>query len=532
MKIFLTMFFFISGSILAQSNPELIDIGLGGVSYVSKNGEFVCGMKYPNPPFLWSERNGRISLGSIEGEAYSVSNDGIVVGRFRDTSLIINGTPVLRAGYWANNRWNAFEGIIGVPPLAEQYFTHVYGINSEGTKAVGMVWHPNWTVEACYWLIPDTGIGLLGQTGNFNSRANAVSNNGSIIAGWDGLSTGPDRRAFYWNPTPHFMSGLDPTYPIGECRGMNSDGSVIVGGSIWPFIWSQSTGMQQIVADSSLYFDGEALGISDNGIIVGHVRFSVQNFQAFIKKPGWNDIILLKDYISDSLGITTYTDWYFPFADAVSADGNRIGITAYPPGSGDAHSLILTINNIVPVELKSFSAVISEKSVLLNWSTATETNNSGFEVQRKSISEEWHTIGFVAGSGTTTELRNYSYSDNLVSAGNYMYRLKQINLDGSYEFSKEINQEISFPIEFNLEQNYPNPFNPSTSIKFSLPEETDVTVTIFNTLGQKVTELVNSKLEAGNYSYVWDAGNYATGIYIYELRTNKFLSVKKMMFLK
>ena len=532
MKIFLMMFFFISGSILAQSNPEIIDIGLGGLSCVSKNGEFVCGMNYPNPPFLWSERNGRISLGSIEGEAYSVSNDGIVVGRFRDTSLIINGTPVLRAGYWANNQWNAFEGITGVPPLDEQSFTHVYGINSEGTKAVGMVWRPNWTVEACYWSIPDTGIGLLGQTGNFNSRANAVSNDGSIIAGWDGLSTGPDRRAFYWDPAPHFMGGFDPTYLVGECRGMNSDGSIIVGGSVWPFIWTQSTGMQQIVADSSLYFDGQATGISDNGIMVGYVRFSVQNYQAFIKKPGWNDIILLKDYISDSLGITTFNDWYFPFSQTLSSDGNRIGITAYPPGSGDAHALILTINNIVPVELKSLTAVISEKSVLLNWSTATETNNSGFEVQRKSNSEEWEKIGFVAGSGTITEPRNYSYSDNLVSAGSYFYRLKQFNFDGSYEFSEEINIEISFPTEYNLEQNYPNPFNPSTTIKFSLPEASDVTLTIYNTLGQKVSELVNGKLDAGRYNYQWNASNIATGMYIYELRADKFVSVKKMILVK
>jgi flagellar hook assembly protein FlgD len=91
---------------------------------------------------------------------------------------------------------------------------------------------------------------------------------------------------------------------------------------------------------------------------------------------------------------------------------------------------------------------------------------------------------------------------------------------------------IVAPIEYALEQNYPNPFNPSTVIKFSVPEATNVTLTIYNTLGQKVTELVNTKLEAGNYSYQWDAGNVATGMYIYELRTNKFVSVKKMILLK
>ncbi len=102
------------------------------------------------------------------------------------------------------------------------------------------------------------------------------------------------------------MGGFDPTYLVGECRGMNSDGSVIVGGSVWPFIWTAATGMQHIVADSSLYFNGEAIGISDNGIIVGYIRFSVGDYRAFIKKPGWNDIVLMEDFIPDSLGITSY----------------------------------------------------------------------------------------------------------------------------------------------------------------------------------------------------------------------------------
>jgi hypothetical protein len=92
--------------------------------------------------------------------------------------------------------------------------------------------------------------------------------------------------------------------------------------------------------------------------------------------------------------------------------------------------------------------------------------------------------------------------------------------------------EIIAPLEYALEQNYPNPFNPSTTIKFSLPEATDVTVTIYNTLGQKVTELVNAKLNAGRYSYQWNASNIATGMYIYELRANDFVSVKKMILIK
>ncbi|NWG28259.1 MAG: hypothetical protein HXY48_06965 [Ignavibacteriaceae bacterium] len=399
---FFSFFIISTVQLSSQNTPQLIDLGLGGVSAVSKNGQYVCGNNYPDLPFIWSETSGKVLIGNVESEVFSVSDNGVVVGRFRDSSFTIGGNPVLRAGYWANNNWYGFAGITGVPPLDENSFTHAYGINSNGTKAVGMVWHTNWRVEACYWSIPDIGIGLLGQSGNFNSRANVVSNDGSIIAGWDGEFGGPDRRAFYWDPSPHFMGGFDPTYLVGESRGMNSDGSVIVGGSVWPFKWTASTGLQHVVADSSLYFDGQAISISDNGVIVGYVRFSVQNYQAFIKKPGWNDIILLKDYIPDSLGITSFNNWYFPFGDAISADGNRIGLTAYPPGSQQAHALVLTLNTTIPVELTSFTAKYYGNEVELNWSTATETNNLGFVVERKTENSDWSEIGFINGNGTTT----------------------------------------------------------------------------------------------------------------------------------
>ena len=95
-----------------------------------------------------------------------------------------------------------------------------------------------------------------------------------------------------------------------------------------------------------------------------------------------------------------------------------------------------------------------------------------------------------------------------------------------------IKKQGSIPTTYNLEQNYPNPFNPSTTIKFSLPEAANATLTIYNALGQKITELINTNLEAGRYSYRWDASNVASGIYIYELRTDKFISIKKMILMK
>jgi len=532
MKTLFSILFLVSFSLLAQNNPELIDIGEGGVSAISKDGNYVCGSNWPSPPFIWTRTNGRTNVGDVEGEGYSVSNNGIVVGRFRDTSLTVGGDPVLRAGYFANNQWYGFEGIEGVPPLDPQSFTHAYGISSEGTKAVGMVWHTNYRVEACYWSIPDTGIGLLGHTGGYNSRANAISNNESIIAGWDGIQSGPDRRAFYWDPAPHFMGGFDPTYLVGECRGMNSDGSVIVGGSVWPFIWTGTTGMQHVVADSSQYWGGQAIGVSDNGIIVGYVDPSGFNYQGFIKMPGWSDIVRLKVFIEDSLGITTFPNWYFAFGQAISADGNVIGITAYPPGSQIAHALVLTLDTTVPVELTSFTANLIENNVVLNWTTITEKNNSGFEIQRKIESSDWETLGFIAGRGTTTEPSNYSYSDRVKLSGTYEYRLKQIDYDGTFEFSDIAEIEVRPVYEYELAQNYPNPFNPSTLISFTVAQRSNVSLSVFNILGEQVATLINETKEAGNYQVEFNASNLPSGMYVYKIEAGNFVSTKKMMLLK
>ena len=204
-------------------------------------------MNYPAPAYLWSESRGRIELGSLEySEAYDVSNSGKVVGRFYDATLPApGGNPTLRAGFWENGSWNRLEGLDSLVPLDDMSFTHAYGISADGTTICGMQWHPNWKVEAVRWV--NGNITGLGQTFGENSRANVVSANGSVIAGWNAGPAGvPDRAAYSWDPTPHFLGGFDQTYPVGECGGISSDGSIIVGTSIWPFIWTASTGMQQV----------------------------------------------------------------------------------------------------------------------------------------------------------------------------------------------------------------------------------------------------------------------------------------------
>ena len=188
---------------------------------------------------------------------------------------------------------------------------------------------------------------------------------------------------------------------------------------------------------------------------------------------------------------------------------------------------------IVPVELASFSASVNGNEVTLSWMTATELNNSGFEVERKTAEEEWSVLGFLEGHGTTSETQVYSYIDKELVVGTYNYRIKQIDFNGTYkyyELSEEIN--IAAPNSYDLSQNYPNPFNPTTKIKYSVPVDGFVNIAVYNVLGEKVADLVNSIQKAGNYEFTFNATNLASGMYIYRMESGSFISIKKMMILK
>jgi len=196
-------------------------------------------------------------------------------------------------------------------------------------------------------------------------------------------------------------------------------------------------------------------------------------------------------------------------------------------------------NDITPVELTSFTAVVSDEGVMLNWITATELNNQGFDVERKSNTKgNWERLGYVPGYGTTTEPQTYSYLDENVPNGSYSYRLRQIDFSGTYEYSDEIIVNVGFnPTEFVLFQNYPNPFNPTTSIQFQVLKAGIVNVKIYDMLGQEIKTLFNNEVEAGMYTIQWDGLNdngmkMSSGSYIYRMTAGDFVDSKEMILLK
>ncbi len=204
--------------------------------------------------------------------------------------------------------------------------------------------------------------------------------------------------------------------------------------------------------------------------------------------------------------------------------------------SGGKKLFVDNLSAVIPVELISFKAFVNGNSIQLEWSTATETNNYGFQIERQWMQDEksdnWKTIGFVNGNGTTTEIKSYSYTDENLSAGKYQYRLKQIDLDGSYEYSNIVEADITIPSVYTLEQNYPNPFNPSTRISWQSPVGAWQTMKIYDVLGNEIATLVDEYREAGKYEIEFNASELSSGVYFYRLIAPGFNQVHKMILTK
>jgi hypothetical protein len=252
-------------------------------------------------------------------------------------------------------------------------------------------------------------------------------------------------------------------------------------------------------------------------------------------EPDWlgADPIIGRLYNGNSVDIElTFVTEDFPLGDysmdMVVSSNDPVNPTITVP---------VTMSIVIPVELSLFRAEAEKNSVKLNWTTASEVNNSGFAVERRQTSEnQWIQAGYVEGRGSTTEQQRYSYSDKELGAGKYIYRLKQIDYDGSYEYSPEVEVEVLPPQEYALMQNYPNPFNPATTIEYTLPENADVRIDVYSVLGELVTTLVNNRVEAGYQKISYDASMLPSGTYIYRINakgeTKTFVESKKMLLLR
>ena len=325
--------------------------------------------------------------------------------------------------------------------------------------------------------------------------------------------------------------------------------------------------MQKIVASDRAASDnfGRSVSISGGHVIVGSIGDSEDEngantlfgagsayiYELNEDSTAWNQeqkIVASDRGEDDKFGFTSAISGNYAIAGAMfngtdAAGGNTLSL---------AGSAYIFVNNAaqLPVELTSFDGVYDGSEVMLEWETATEVNNYGFEVERQyrvSSSEyrDWENVGFVEGHGSVNTPQSYSFTDTtaLPSVDTVSYRLKQVDIDGTYEYSKAIDVIINnssvtgledgdLPTEFGLSQNYPNPFNPTTSIEYRVSSNENVSIKVYNMLGQEVMTLVNEMKSPGTYNVKMNGSQLASGVYIYQMTAGSYSSVKKFVLMK
>ncbi len=294
------------------------------------------------------------------------------------------------------------------------------------------------------------------------------------------------------------------------------------------FIGTHEWGME-------VYFNNDGTAILNAGDTTFVFNFQ---FDTWIH----NAVVVFLQY--DEASYTYNGEFNYQWQWSLGANGTPIQLLVSANdfwGSSDSSEMYIDNYWVIadyyfPVEIISFSASSnSPGEVVLNWQTATEENNKGYEIQRSEVKgqkSEWQIVGFVEGNGTSTESHTYSITDKNVIPGKYNYRLKQIDFNGNYKYSKEISVSLNPAYEFSLEQNYPNPFNPTTTLNYQLPESGFVTLKVYDIIGKEIATLVNEQKNQGKYSVNFDASKLASGVYIYRIRVNDYVSSKKMILLK
>ena len=303
----------------------------------------------------------------------------------------------------------------------------------------------------------------------------------------------------FWNLTSTNGLSVGPTYRIATSTATITGNELIIN-------------LNQVSFGDQTEFDDFVARINNAPSThrVGRYRVTgINNPSAFMNLQ-WK---------TSGAGVTTQV---FTLAVVSPWGSSPVTINAINPGSAP-----------LPVELTSFTAAYKNSAVMLSWKTETEVNNYGFNVERRINEGEWDSIVFLEGYGNSNSPKEYSYTDKELFAGGskFQYRLKQVDTDGSFSYSDVVEVEV-VPDQFELSQNYPNPFNPSTTIRFSLPEATQVKINLFNMLGEQVATLAEGMYESGYHKITFNASSLPSGTYVYRLESSNFVQVKKMVLIK
>ncbi|NNE34946.1 MAG: T9SS type A sorting domain-containing protein, partial [Rhodothermales bacterium] len=255
---------------------------------------------------------------------------------------------------------------------------------------------------------------------------------------------------------------------------------------------------------------------------------------------------LVNPVATTGTGVQTICYSSFSVASGTGADFANVGAVQFDTGVGFVAAQDWDIGQLqyvnsgscgLPVELTSFDAVVNGNDVLLSWQTSSERSALGFGVERRSVSSDdandWSEAAFVLAAGESSELRDYTLSIEALPAGEYAFRLRFVDVDGSFEYSETIEVDIEHPDNFVLGSAYPNPFNPSTSFVLSVKQTQNVEIGLFDLLGRQVVDVYSGPVEAGAArTFRIDASGLTTGVYMirasgqFDTRSSAVLLVK------
>ncbi|NUN08926.1 MAG: T9SS type A sorting domain-containing protein [Ignavibacteriaceae bacterium] len=460
--------------------------------------------------------------GSYNGQGYTISGltlyRPITNGYFGFFGYISNATlqniGLTGVSIAAKSVIGGLVGYVYLSNISNCYVTGSVG--AEYDKVGGLIGHIyNGNIVECYSSASVSG-------GNSNS-------NGAYAGGFVGYneagaafsrcySTGSVTSYSYVGGFigVHASNTIEDCYSRGNVsgKGGNSDGAGFVGVNAGTISRGYSTGSVSLTHPagfaysnfgtiSNSFWDTQTSGQSSSAGGTG--KFTSQmKLQSTFTDAGWSNTTWNMDTRNDG----------YPYLDWENPGGTPL-----------------------PVELTSFTASVNDNNVVLNWETATEVNNYGFEIERVKSEElkvkNFTTLGFVPGAGNSNSPKSYSFADNDIENGTYLYRLKQLNTDGSFDYSNEISAVVSFiPDKFLLMQNYPNPFNGETIIKYQLPEDGFITIKLFNVLGNESGVIINEFKKAGPHTVIFRAGDLSSGVYYYRMSSGNISHTARMILIK
>lgn len=333
--------------------------------------------------------------------------------------------------------------------------------------------------------------------------------------------TEDSERSIYFSYTDYYYG-----FKRVEKKGENGSLSIVLNGIVVPNVYNFEDKIYLATYGYGIYKSsdyGVTLNQINNGLNSYHVKQILFSPEVFICLTG--------DGIYKSLDQGNY--WARIDHTGLNSIINRIYYDDNKNLYACTQNGLYIFTGVLPVELLNFTSTLRSGIITLIWSTSTELNNQGFEIQRKTENPDWVTIGFKEGNGTTSNQSDYSFADDIsyVTDREIKYRLKQIDFNGSFTYSDEIKVLLN-PIAFSLSQNYPNPFNPTTKISYQLPIGNKVLIKVYDVLGSEVATIVNEYQDAGYKELDFDASTLSSGVYIYKISAGDFVSSKKMIVAK